>query len=77
MYPIVRPTWKEFTYCGLGQGQSGHKPTLLYRPHALVDLSKIGPTHISVSHDGDYIFVSVLVESPTNKVEHHEASGCT
>lgn len=63
MYPIVRPTWKELTYHGLGEGPNGTKPALVYRPTAAAEISKIGRTHISVSHDGEYVFASVTIES--------------
>ncbi|KAF9462580.1 4'-phosphopantetheinyl transferase [Collybia nuda] len=64
VYPVVRPTWKEFTYRGTGPGRVDPKPSLLYRPRIHADLSKVGLMHISVSHDGEYVFASVLVEGP-------------
>ena len=57
MYPIVKASWKELTYEKL----SG-KPTLRYDPVLGVNRHKIGRTHVSVSHDGDYVYSSVLIE---------------
>ena len=57
MYPIVKTSWKELTY----EKISG-KPTLRYDPILDVNRHKIGRTHVSVSHDGDYVYSSVLVE---------------
>lgn len=57
MYPFVKASWKEFTYEKL----SG-KPSLRYDPIFDVNRYKIGRTHVSVSHDGDYVYSSVLIE---------------
>lgn len=57
MYPVVKVSWKEFTY----EKNSG-KPTLRYDPILDVNRHKIGRTHVSVSHDGDYVYSSVLIE---------------
>lgn len=60
LYPI-RPTWKEVTYSSLN-GATGVKPTLVYHPVH----DDVGPTsklHVSVSHDGDYVYAQVIVES--------------
>ncbi|KAJ7228727.1 4'-phosphopantetheinyl transferase superfamily [Mycena pura] len=59
LYPLHRPTWKELTYHGL---TNGHKPVLLYHPR-FIDHTDVGDIHVSVSHDGDYVFASVLAES--------------
>ncbi|KAG6872798.1 hypothetical protein C0995_006527 [Termitomyces sp. Mi166 len=64
MYPIVQPIWRELSYRGLGDGPVRPKPVLEYHPLVLFDKSKIGPIHVSVSHDGEYVFTSVTVESP-------------
>ena len=61
MYPSVRPTWKELTYRGLSRSA---KPALIYHPSVTAESSKIGPVHISVSHDGEYVFASVTIEHP-------------
>ncbi|EGO01972.1 hypothetical protein SERLA73DRAFT_50034 [Serpula lacrymans var. lacrymans S7.3] len=65
LYP-VRPTWKELTYRSLVDGV---KPTLMYDPGASQSPNSGGSTkvwpgklHVSVSHDGDYVFASVLAE---------------
>ncbi|KAJ6539282.1 4'-phosphopantetheinyl transferase superfamily [Mycena capillaripes] len=57
LYPYYLPTWKDLTYHGL---RNGRKPVLLYRPN---DGSKLGDIHVSVSHDGEYVFASVLVQA--------------
>ena len=57
MYPVVKASWKEFTY----EKFSG-KPTLRYDPILHANRHKIGRTHVSVSHDGDYVYSSVLIE---------------
>jgi len=68
LYPVVRATWKDLTYRSITQGQNGHKPALLYRPVLLEELTKVGKMHVSVSHDGEYVFASVLVEvSPVDE----------
>lgn len=61
VYPTIKPTWKEFSYRGL---QDGLKPSLQYHPYVLQEVKKLGNIHVSVSHDGEYIFASVLVEDP-------------
>jgi len=59
LYPAARPTWKELTYLGLSDGR---KPTLTYHPVNAESLKRVGQTHVSVSHDGEYVYSSVLVE---------------
>lgn len=59
LYPTVRPTWKELAYRGLSDGR---KPTLTYLPVDTESLKRVGQTHVSVSHDGDYVYSSVLIE---------------
>ena len=66
MCPTVQPTWKELTYRGLNGSVHGRKPALIYHPSAAAESSKIGPTHISISHDGEYVFASVTIEHPLN-----------
>ncbi|KIK65333.1 hypothetical protein GYMLUDRAFT_113704, partial [Collybiopsis luxurians FD-317 M1] len=56
LYPIFRPTWKDLSYYPLGALESSSKPTLFYRSHEALTL------HCSVSHDGDYVFATVLAE---------------
>ena len=57
MYPAVKASWKELTY----EKITG-KPTLRYDPILHANRHKIGRTHVSVSHDGDYVYSSVLIE---------------
>jgi holo-[acyl-carrier protein] synthase len=57
LYPHRLPTWKDLTYIGL---TNGRKPELLYHPPAPISL---GDIHVSVSHDGDYVFASVLIQA--------------
>ncbi|KAF7355258.1 4'-phosphopantetheinyl transferase [Mycena sanguinolenta] len=58
-YPHHQPTWKELTYHGL---KNGRKPTLIYNSPRPED-SKNLDIHVSVSHDGEYVFASVLVQT--------------
>ncbi|KAJ7498985.1 4'-phosphopantetheinyl transferase superfamily [Mycena latifolia] len=58
LYPHHRPTWKELTYHGL---QNGRKPVLLYTPNDRG--GNLGDIHVSVSHDGEYVFASVVVQA--------------
>lgn len=64
VYPVVKPTWKEFTYQNFGRDGRASKPQLSYQPFA--DASKrLGwKFHVSVSHDGEYVISNVLVEEP-------------
>ncbi|KAF8913840.1 4'-phosphopantetheinyl transferase [Gymnopilus junonius] len=62
MYPVVRPSWKEVTYYGISNG--GQKPYITYQPGVPVNAERIGKMHVSVSHDGDYVYSSVIVEEP-------------
>lgn len=60
LYPI-RPTWKEITYSSFNAAIHA-KPTLVYRPIRDV-VTPVDKLHVSVSHDGDYIFAQVIAES--------------
>ena len=60
MFPVARPTWKDLTYHG-AKVADNRKPSLTYRPPAS-SIPVIGQIHVSVSHDGDYVYASVLVE---------------
>jgi len=60
VYPTLRPTWKEITYHGLTA--SGQKPSIIYHPVVQENLHKVGQIHVSVSHDGEYSYASVVVE---------------
>jgi holo-[acyl-carrier protein] synthase len=57
----VSPTWKELTYRGSNE-ESGVKPTLKYHPFLPYESRKVGRIHVSVSHDGNYVLATVLVE---------------
>ncbi|PPQ71784.1 hypothetical protein CVT26_007618 [Gymnopilus dilepis] len=65
MSPIVRPTWKEVTYLSLSHLRQ--KPLLQYQPALSADAARVGKLHVSVSHDGDYVFSSVIVEKPAEE----------
>lgn len=64
LYPTVRPTWKELSYTGFGKQPPGSKPILVYEPPILAMRDKIGQLHVSVSHDGEYVASTVIVETP-------------
>jgi len=64
LYPVVKPMWKELSYRGMGPSRDGAKPSLIYEPNTIDDTKKVGRIHVSVSHDGDYVLASVLVERP-------------
>lgn len=59
MYPTAKPSWKELTYTSLS---NGIKPSLVYSPNAPSTEKAFESIHVSVSHDGEYIFSQVLVE---------------
>ena len=54
VFPTLRPTCKELTY---RSSSKYSKPQLLY------DVHQVGKIHVSASHDGDYVFTSVVVET--------------
>ncbi|KAG9317539.1 4'-phosphopantetheinyl transferase [Chiua virens] len=61
LYPL-RPTWKELTYTTFDP-QTGSKPVLVFHPNSDVTMSNQRPKlHVSVSHDGEYIFAHVVAE---------------
>ena len=65
MYPYARATWKELSYTGL---TATSKPRVEYSPTSTSPArkgNKIGKLHVSVSHDGEYVYTSVLAESPS------------
>ncbi|KAI0092835.1 4'-phosphopantetheinyl transferase [Irpex rosettiformis] len=66
MFPHVQPTWKELTYSKLN-AERLLKPALEYTPFQVTQ-NKIGRIHCSVSHDGEYVFTSVLVEEHRNEL---------
>ncbi|KAF9498409.1 4'-phosphopantetheinyl transferase [Pleurotus eryngii] len=55
LYPMFRPTWKELTYRSLTDGR---KPEVIYHCDSATSIS----LHVSVSHDGEYVFATVLAE---------------
>ena len=60
LYPTVKATWKDLAYQSYANGQ---KPTLVFTETLEADKgSKVGPIHVSVSHDGEYVVSQVLVE---------------
>ena len=63
VYPIVKPTWHDFT---LQRPPGSPKPDLLYHPKDSRFSLRLGRMHTSVSHDGDYTFATVIVELPTD-----------
>ncbi|PPQ63864.1 hypothetical protein CVT24_009490 [Panaeolus cyanescens] len=60
MYPTVKPLWRQLTYRSLTP--HGDKPSLEYHPALPEDGKNVGKMHVSVSHDGDYVYSSVVVE---------------
>ncbi|PPQ79572.1 hypothetical protein CVT25_003454 [Psilocybe cyanescens] len=60
MYPVIRPSWKEISYHGLST--QGQKPSISYHPFLPKNQGKIGRMHVSVSHDGDYVYSTVYIE---------------
>ena len=60
-YPHVVPTWKEVSYKSHNPVLKT-KPALEYQPQSTESAEKIGTIHVSVSHDGEYVYSSVLVE---------------
>jgi len=60
-YPHVVPTWKEVSYKSHNPTLKA-KPALEYQPESPESAGKIGAIHVSVSHDGEYVYSSVLVE---------------
>ncbi|KAF9075905.1 4'-phosphopantetheinyl transferase [Rhodocollybia butyracea] len=55
-YPTFCPSWKDLTYHPLGSREPGSKPMLSYKSCTSLSLN------CSVSHDGDYVFATVLAE---------------
>lgn len=61
VYPLARPTWKDFTFHSLS-ADGLRKPMLEYHTRDLA--ARLWKIHTSVSHDGEYVFATVLVEAP-------------
>jgi len=65
VYPTIKPTWKNFT---LRKYAGSPKPDLVYHPKDdLLSIVRLGRIHTSTSHDGDYVFATVVVEQPTQE----------
>ncbi|KAH9942550.1 4'-phosphopantetheinyl transferase [Amylocystis lapponica] len=67
LYPYARPTWKQLTLHGLQDGPLGRKPALEYHRHDATGCD-IGKIHASISHDGEYVYTTVLVEGASADV---------
>ncbi|KAI0751418.1 4'-phosphopantetheinyl transferase [Daedaleopsis nitida] len=61
VFPALRPTWRDFTFHSLSDDGT-RKPFLEYHPNGQENV--LGTVHASVSHDGDYVYTTVLVEAP-------------
>ena len=61
VFPVLRPTWKDFTFHSLSS-DGMRKPYLEY--HHNGPEYPLGAIHASVSHDGDYVYTTVLIETP-------------
>ncbi|KIY52625.1 4'-phosphopantetheinyl transferase [Fistulina hepatica ATCC 64428] len=64
LYPMFHATWKDLTYSSLQV--NGMKPALSFVPRKISDIS-VGKLsglllHVSVSHDGAYVFANVIAE---------------
>lgn len=64
LYPEVRPTWKELSYYSFGDNSPGSKPFLIYEPTISGVSNPVGNILVSVSHDGEYVFSTVVVQCP-------------
>ena len=64
LYPHARPTWKELTFLDGPSHINGKKPVLRYLPEHSATPSVL--LHASISHDGDYVFATVLAETSLN-----------
>ncbi|KAI0637867.1 4'-phosphopantetheinyl transferase [Trametes polyzona] len=60
LFPLARPTWKDFTFHSLSP-DGLRKPMLEY--HTDDEAAFSWKLHASVSHDGDYVFATVLAET--------------
>ncbi|KLO16336.1 4'-phosphopantetheinyl transferase [Schizopora paradoxa] len=62
IYPHAKPTWKDFTYRSVDTERAASKPQLFYHPSSGGSKGTEWRFHVSVSHDGEYVFSNVLVE---------------
>jgi holo-[acyl-carrier protein] synthase len=60
LYPGAIPTWGMVSYIG-ADTKTLSKPSLQLAPE-LAREAGAGETHVSVTHDGEYVFAQVLVE---------------
>lgn len=60
LYSHCQPTWKDFTYLGVNHNAE-HRPVVMCTSKCISQY--IGRILSSVSHDGDYVFTSVIVEA--------------
>ncbi|KAH7345260.1 4'-phosphopantetheinyl transferase superfamily [Rhizoctonia solani] len=54
LYPVYKPTWKDLTFLAT----ESKKPVLTFQKNERIKL------HASVSHDGEYVFATVMAETP-------------
>ena len=62
LYPTIRPTCKELSYHSFSSDFPGSKPSLTFSPTIAVDGNRVGELLVSVSHDGEYIFSTVVAQ---------------
>ncbi|CAE6524039.1 unnamed protein product [Rhizoctonia solani] len=55
LYPLHKPGWKDLVFLAT----ESKKPVLTFHKHKEIKL------HASVSHDGEYVFATILAESAT------------
>ncbi|KAI0370219.1 4'-phosphopantetheinyl transferase [Pilatotrama ljubarskyi] len=60
LYPTAQPTWKQLSFYSPSK-DGASKPTLVY--HSDGPQSRLWRFHTSVSHDGEYVMATVIVES--------------
>ncbi|KAI0080732.1 4'-phosphopantetheinyl transferase [Panus rudis PR-1116 ss-1] len=58
LYPTIRPTWKMLTLTSFNATIKS-KPSL----HLVEELRFPVKLHVSISHDGEYVFATVLAEN--------------
>ncbi|KAI0049600.1 4'-phosphopantetheinyl transferase, partial [Auriscalpium vulgare] len=60
-FPVIKPTWKEFS---IHKHEPSAKPSLIYHPFHVPNAQRMGNKHVSISHDGEYVIATVLIETP-------------
>jgi holo-[acyl-carrier protein] synthase len=58
VYPAFKPTWKDVS---IVKAKEGLKPTLVFEEAGQLGGKRLN-AHMSVSHDGEYLVVGVVVE---------------